>query len=328
MVAQGRGRTTSCPMMPNGRVVASPLPLRSPFGERTRAARGAAPTRCIVYPCPYPFDLFPILCDPRSRQHAAIPFAAAADERIGRIGQAMEDDNLCPGGNLRHLPKRERENFHAVLLEAATPSLGPITDLTLRTQVRGEELLLVAVTLAHGVQVRTEIFEDVRIRASAPAVNGRVAGVVALLPIADDEKITGLREERIDVADDDDVDVEEEDISFEFRAAGSSQRRRERDELGPTAFRCAGGQLKAGNRKGFDARIKPGLIISQADEPVGNTKVTLHHRVQSVDVFGAVLRAPLHAKDGRHTVVSVGKDRPCSSLFSAPLASPLPLGII
>jgi len=84
----------------------------------------------------------------------------------------MENHNLRACGYLRRLPERERENLHAVLLEAATPSLGPITDLALRTQVRGEELLLVAVTLAHDVEVRTEIFKDVRIRASAPAVDG------------------------------------------------------------------------------------------------------------------------------------------------------------
>ena len=47
MVAEGRGRTTSCPIERNGRGVASPLPWRSPSGERTRRSR--APPHCI--PC-------------------------------------------------------------------------------------------------------------------------------------------------------------------------------------------------------------------------------------------------------------------------------------
>ena len=44
MVAEGRGRTTSCPIERNGRGVASPLPWRSPSGERTRRSR--VPPHC------------------------------------------------------------------------------------------------------------------------------------------------------------------------------------------------------------------------------------------------------------------------------------------
>ena len=45
MVAEGRGRTTSCPIERNGRGVASPLPWRSPSGERM--GRRRAPTHRI-----------------------------------------------------------------------------------------------------------------------------------------------------------------------------------------------------------------------------------------------------------------------------------------
>ena len=227
----------------------------------------------------------------------------------------MEDDDLGFGGDLRRLPEREREILHAVLLEAAAPGLGPVADFALGGEVRGQELLLVAVTLAHGVEVRAEIFEDVRIGAGAPAVDRRVAGVVALLPVADDQEVARMVEEAVHVADDDDVDVEEEDVTLEFRAAGRGERGRERDELGPTTLRSAGRQLEAGDREGLDAGVEAGLVVREADEAMRDGQVAAHHGVESVDVFRAVLLAPLHAKDGRHAAASVGIPRRCSSLF-------------
>ena len=248
-------------------------------------------------PCPRYCRLFPIRRDPRRGQHAAIPLATAADERVGRIRQAVEDDDLGFGGDLRRLPQGEREIFHAVLLEAAAPGRRPVADLALRGEMSGQIFLLVAMTLPDGVEVRAEIFQDVGIRPGAPAVDGRVPGVVALLPVADDQEVSGMIEEAVHVADDDDVDVEEEDVTLELRSAGRGQRRRERDEFGPAPLGSAGRQLEAGDRESLDTGVEPGLVVRQADEAIRDGQVAAHHGVEPVHVFWAVFLTPLHAKD-------------------------------
>ena len=212
----------------------------------------------------------------------------------------MEDDDLRAFGDGGRLPEGERESLHAVLLEAAAPGRGPVADLALGAEVRGQEFLLVAVALAHGVEVGAEILEHVWVRARGPAVHRGVTGVVALLPIADDQELAGVLEEPVHVADDDDVDVEEEHLALEFRAAGGAERRGEGDELGPAALGRAGGQFQTRDREGFDVGVQTIAIIREADEAVRDREVTTHHGVEPVDVLGTVLGAPLHAEDRGH----------------------------
>ena len=78
-------------------------------------------------------------------------------------------------------------------------------------------------------------------------------------------------------------------------------------------LRGAGGQLETGNREGLDAGVEPFLVVGETDEAVRDRQVPLDHGMEAVDVFGTILGAPLHAKDGSHARrLSWARNRPAS----------------
>ena len=154
--------------------------------------------------------------------------------------------------------------------------------------------------LPNGFQIRAEILQHLGVRACGPAVDRGVTGDIALLPVADNQELSRLLEEGIHVADDNDVDIEEEDFTLQFWTAWSAEVGRKGDELSPAALRGARWQLEARDRESLDAWIQAILVISQADEAMRDREMPLHHRMETIDVFGTILGAPLHAKDGSH----------------------------
>ena len=72
-------------------------------------------------------------------------------------------------------------------------------------------------------------------------------------------------------------------------------------ELGcPEALLRAGRQLQARDGEGLDVGVESFAIIGEADEAMGDGQVATNHRMEPIDILGAVLGAPFHAKDRGH----------------------------
>jgi hypothetical protein len=143
------------------------------------------------------------------------------------------------------------------------------------------------------LEVAAEPLQQVGVGAQLKAVDGGVAGYPpGPLPVVDDQELTRLLEEGGDVIDDHHIQVEEQG-----RAAQAVQIGAEGGEFGPAPLGQAGGQVERGDRQAGHLRPDALAAVGQADEAKGSAQMALHHRVEAIDVLGAVLAAPFHAQD-------------------------------
>ena len=132
--------------------------------------------------------------------------------------------------------------------------------------------------------------EDLRLTSCVKAIDRRVARrSPRTRPIFDDEKLTRMREQAIDVANDHDVDVEKQRRTSEIK-----QRIAKGRDLAPATLRPTW-IIEVGQRSRVDSRVKTRCIIGHTHEAIGNGHVPLHHVGEAVHILRAVLGAPLHA---------------------------------
>ena len=180
-----------------------------------------------------------------------------------------------------------------MVLEAGTPAGGPVLQLALLVQKVRQVGLLIAELLANFGKVAAKVFKHVGVRAQFKTVHRRIAGNAPwALVIVNDQELARLGKKVIQASGDDHVHVQEQ--------GGASQAVKvcaEGDEFGPATFWNAGGQIQGRNGLAFHFAANAAGIIGQAYKPEVAAQVAAYHGVQPVDVFGAVLLAPLHADD-------------------------------
>ena len=169
-----------------------------------------------------------------------------------------------------------------------------------------EVFLLVAVLGAHLVGVGAEILQHVGVCTQREAVDGRVAhDALAQTPkarvVVDDAELTGQLEKLVHAADNHHVQIKEQRLALQ-----AVQVALEGGELLPGAIALAGRQVdvQIRNRKALDLAAQALCVVGQADKAEIATQVAAHHRIEPVDILGAILGTPLHAKNVaiRHTI--------------------------
>lgn len=109
-------------------------------------------------------------------------------------------------------------------------------------------------------------------------------------PIMNDAELTGVIEETVDVVHDNDVEIEKQRDTFQIR-----QWITECTELEPGLMLEIFRNPDFGQGEMFDFGIEPGGVVGKTDKTVRPRQVTAGHRMQRIDMPGAVRRTPFHA---------------------------------
>ena len=184
-----------------------------------------------------------------------------------------------------------------MVLVTLTPVRGPITQRVARAQIGRQPRLLVAVAGADGMKIRAEIFEQRRKRAEGEAIDRAVANhAPRALPVADDKnavtRIRRMREEMVDIAQDDYVQIEKQRRTAEAVKIGGEGR-----QLAPAALRNAVRQIQRRDGMTDHRRINPGRVVGETNHRERQRQMPRNHAVEAVDELGRVLGTPLHAED-------------------------------
>ena len=145
--------------------------------------------------------------------------------------------------------------------------------------------------------MRAEIVQKRGKRAEGKTVNRAVADHAPRpFPVADDKdavtRIRRMREEMVDIAQDDYVQIEKQRRSLEAVEVGGKGR-----QLAPAALRQAVRQGKRRNGMTDHRRINPGRVVGEANHRERQRQMPRNHTVKAVDELGRVLGTPLHAED-------------------------------
>lgn len=184
-----------------------------------------------------------------------------------------------------------------MVLVTLAPVLRPIAQRITLAQIRRQPRLLVAVAGADCRKIGAEILKQRRKRAEGKTVNRAVADHAPRpLPVADDENavavVRRVREEMVDIAQDDYVQIEKQRRSLEAVEVGGKGR-----QLAPAAFRQAVRQIQRRNRMTDHRRVDAGRIVGEANHRERQRQMPRNHAVEAVDELGRVLGTPLHAED-------------------------------
>ena len=188
-------------------------------------------------------------------------------------------------------------------LEAAAPLRRPILEPALAGNELGDELLLVAhVGNRLGVVV-FQVIQGIGMGTDGEDVARGVARLVLFVPFLDDNELAGLFEKRVQTVQDHDVQVQKQGAPLQVVQAGGKA-----GQLEPAVAKGPGLALvklvKADHGDGLDldAWLNALGIVGQANKAKRALQVARDHAVEFVDVFGAVLAAPLDAQnvDGFH----------------------------
>ena len=183
----------------------------------------------------------------------------------------------------------------AVVLEALAPGRRPERECPEICHVPGEVFLFVAELLRNALKITAVLLIYVGRTLRAEAINGRIPDCEErVIPVADDEEVTGMVEESVDPIDHNKVEVEEQCVFAKNRR----NLWRERCQFAPAPFAVIARQGDGRYWMPLDLRAQAGPVVSQAYEPKELRRAPCNHAVQAIDVFGAVLGTPFHADDG------------------------------
>ena len=184
-----------------------------------------------------------------------------------------------------------------MVLVTLAPVLRPIAQRIALAQIRRQPRLLVAVAGADVVKIRAEIVQKRGKRAEGKTINRAVADHAPRpFPVADDKdavaRIRRVREEMVDIAQDDYVQIEKQRRAAEAVEVGGEGR-----QLAPAALRNAIRQIQRWNGMTDHRRINPGRVVGETNHRERQRQMPRNHAVEAVDELGRVLGTPLHAED-------------------------------
>lgn len=184
-----------------------------------------------------------------------------------------------------------------MVLVTLAPVLRPIAQRIALAQIRRQPRLLVAVAGADVMKIRAEIRKQRRKRAQLKTIDRAVANHAPRpFPVADDKdavaRIRRVREEMVDIAQDDHIQIEKERRPFEAVKIGGEGR-----QLAPAALRQAVRQIQRRNGMADHRRLNPGRVVGEANHRERQRQMPRNHAVEAVDELGRVLGTPLHAED-------------------------------